>query len=503
MFIGHGCHHDATIALRSMKFCFRGLLALHLSVIALIAQTGDATQPAPLKIGSVTFSGSIRERVEFWDWFAGTGQNNYAFSGTLTQFAFSQNSKAFEWNVNFAIPALLGLPDGAAVPPPQGQLGLGGTYYVNNDNQRFTAFVFPKQAYIRFKGEHGNVQLGRFEFGDGAEGKPKSGTLTALKNTRISQRLLGISPYAIVERSFDGVHATYTKGDWTFTGVGAIPTRGLFQVDGWGWVTTPFAYVAATREVAYSSHNSAEWRLFGIYYNDPRQILKTDNRPASARTLDRFNAIHLGTYGGHYIQAIESRAGTFDLLAWGALQSGSWGGLSQHAAAAALETGIQPKFWKTVRPWIRGGYFYASGDGDSQDGTHGTFLPLLYSARAYSRFPFFSQLNNRDAFGELILRPSRSVTIRTDGHYISLASKNDLWYSGSGAYQPWTFGYQGRPSNGKSKLANLYDVSLDYAFNKAASIGFYYGYAQGGDVIQAIYKNANGNLGFVELNYKF
>jgi hypothetical protein len=112
-------------------------------------------------------------------------------------------------------------------------------------------------------------------------------------------------------------------------------------------------------------------------------------------------------------------------------------------------------------------------------------------------------MDNRDAFGEMILRPSKSVTVRIDGHHLSLASANDLWYTGGGAFQPWTFGYQGRPSGGKTDLANLYDASLDYAFNRAASIGFYFGYAQGGDVVKAIYKDPDSPYGFIELNYRF
>jgi hypothetical protein len=128
---------------------------------------------------------------------------------------------------------------------------------------------------------------------------------------------------------------------------------------------------------------------------------------------------------------------------------------------------------------------------------------VLPTPRVYARFPFFNEMNNRDGFGEMILRPSKAVTIRTDVHHLSLASRNDLWYTGGGAFQPWTFGYTGRTSNGKTGLANIYDSSLDYAFNSVASVGFYFGYAQGGDVMKAIYKNANGQLGFIELNYRF
>ncbi len=469
------------------------------------AQSGDsttATQAQPIQIGSVTFSGSIRERVEFWDWFGGKGESNYAFSGTLAQFALSQTSTGFEWKVDFAVPALLGLPSKAVVTAPQGQLGLGGSYFAANSSQRYAAFIFPKQAYARFKGEHSSVQLGRFEFSDGSEVTPSDATLAGLKRDRIGQRLIGTFGFSDVQRSFDGVNAAYSVGPWNITAVGAVPTRGVFQVDGWGWVKTPFAYVSATRQVHHVRAGSAEWRLLGIYYEDPRGVLKTDNRSAIARAADHQN-IRIGTYGGHYIQAIPTRAGTVDFLAWGVLQSGSWGFLSQRSGAAAIEGGFQPDLLRSVRPWLRGGYFYGSGDGNAKDGTHGTFFSILQTPRIYARFPFFNEMDNRDAFAELVLRPSKSVTIRTDAHNLSLASGNDLWYTGGGAFQPWTFGFQGRPSNGKTGLANLYDGSLDYTVNRAASIGFYYGYAQGGDVMKAIYKNANGQFGFIEVNYRF
>ncbi len=489
--------------LKSMRTYLPAVLLFCLCIAPALPQSSDTSaQSEPLKIDSVTFSGSVLERVEFWDWFAGKGQNNYAFSGTLAQFALSQTSPDFEWKVDFAVPALLGLPRNAAVAAPQGQLGLGASYFVANSSNRNAAFIFPKQAYARFKGEHASVQIGRFEFADGSEVTPADATLAALKRDRIGQRLIGTFGFSDVRRSFDGVNAAYSSGPWNVIAVGAIPTRGVFQVDGWGWVKTPFAYVSATRQVRYARAGSAEWRLLGTYYEDPRGVLKTDNRSAAVRAADRQN-IRIGTYGGHYIQAIPTRAGTVDLLAWGVLQSGNWGVLSQRSGAAALESGFQPDILRAVRPWLRGGYYYGSGDGNSKDGTHGTFFAILPTPRGYARFPFFNEMDNRDAFGELMMRPSKSVTIRTDAHHLSLASANDLWYTGGGAFQPWTFGYQGRPSNGKTGLANLYDGSLDYAMNRAASIGFYYGYAQGADVMKAIYKNADGQFGFIEVNYRF
>jgi hypothetical protein len=113
-------------------------------------------------------------------------------------------------------------------------------------------------------------------------------------------------------------------------------------------------------------------------------------------------------------------------------------------------------------------------------------------------------MNNVDAFGELMLRPAKRMAIRTDIHGLWLANGNDLWYSGGGAFQPWTFGFNGRPANGKTGLATLYDVSWDYQFTRGLGVGLYFAYARGGDVIQKIFtQDHNSKMGFAEVNYRF
>jgi hypothetical protein len=463
------------------------------------------SESTPIKIGSVTFSGSIRERYEVWDWFAPTAptaQNFYSYSGTLMRFSLSQKRERYDWNVEFAVPLLLGLPNNAVQPPPQGQLGLGGSYYASNDNHQYAALTFPKQAYVRLKGAHSNLRFGRFEFADGSEAKPRDETLATLKNDRIGQRLIGTFGYSDVMRSFDGMQYGYTNGVWTFAAVSAIPTRGVFQVDGCGWVKTPITYVSLTRQEEFGATH-AEWRVFGIYYNDDRGVVKTDNRAPSVRAADR-SAINIGTYGGHFIAALPTSGGTIDVLGWGALQSGSWGTQQQRSAAGTWEGGFQPNIWEGLRPWFRGGFFYSSGDGNANDSVHGTFFALLPTPRVYARFPFFNEMNNRDLFGEVVLRPGKNLTVRSDIHGLWLSNKHDLWYTGGGAFQPWTFGFQGRPANGETGLATLYDISGDYNWKNGVSVGLYFGYAVGGPVIKSIYPaNANGSLGYTELNYHF
>jgi len=402
----------------------------------------------------------------------------------------------FDWNLEFEAPVLLGIPDKAVRPAPQGQLGVGGSYYAANTSTSNTAFIFPKQAFVRFHGDHSSLRAGRFEFTDANELKPKDPTLAYLNSDRIAQRLIGY-PTCTPSR------LRITNGDWNFTAVSAIPTRGVYQVDGWGWVKTPVTYAALSKHASFGSAN-AEWRVFGIFYNDDRSILKTDNRSTAAKTADINNGIDIGTYGGNIILSAPTGVGTFDLLGWGVLQSGRWGDLTQRAGAFAAEGGWQPNVAEKLRPWIRGGYDYSSGDKNPNDGTHGTFFAVLPTPRQYARFPFFNSMNNTDAFAEVMLRPGKKLLIRSDVHGLWLTSSADLWYSGGGAFQPWTFGFQGRPSNGHTKLANLYDMSTDYKIGHGLSTTLYFGWAQGGNVIKAIFPaNSNGALGYVEMNYRF
>ncbi len=462
---------------------------------------------AAVKIGDVTVSGSLRTRVESWDWFQGTANGDYTFPGSILSVSLAQSTTAYDWQLEMAVPFLLGLPSNAIAVAPQGQFGFGGSYFAANTNNTNAAMLFAKQGYVRFK-ELGGVEgqslkVGRMTFIDGAEVTPENATLAALKRDRIAHRLLGDFSFSDVGRSFDGMQCGLNGSSLNFTFFGGRPTRGVFQVDGWGELNINVFYGAVTGQV-HSTKSTSDWRVFGLGYSDNRDnVLKIDNRSVALRRADSGH-INIGTYGGHFLHTVDTTAGTLDTMFWGALQTGSWGNLAQRSGAFAAEAGWQPPVLHQIKPWIRGGYDYASGDKNPNDGTHGTFFQILPTPRVYARFPFFNMMNNRDAFGELVLRPFKRVTIRSDVHSLRLAQSNDLWYSGGGAYQPWTFGYTGRPSNGQSGLATLYDTSADFSVNRHFSIGAYYGYAAGKLVVQAIYPaGKNANLGYLEITGKF
>ncbi len=466
------------------------------------------TSPAPIKLGRVTLSGSLRLRFESWDWFeSNTAENNYNFGAATLRVSLSQQLEKFEWQLEAAAPLLIGLPDNAIAPAPQGQLGLGAAYSAANGRQDGSIFI--KQGFIRFKGLGGDnassLKLGRFEFNDGTEIMPSDASLATIKRDHISQRLIGTFGFTHVGRSFDGVHFFRNAKVGNFTFVGARPTEGVFQLRGWNEVDVDFYYGAFTKPMKRKTSES-DFRIFALHYHDGRRVLKTDNRSAALRTADN-EKIRLTTVGGHYIGVAKAGSGKADVLVWGAGQFGEWGALDHRAGAVAAEAGYQfggNKAADKIKPWVRAGYFRSTGDGDPNDGTHETFFQILPTPRIYARFPFFNAMNNEDAFVQLRLKPHAKLGLRTDVHYLRLSSKRDLWFVGGGAFQQKTFGYVGRPANGSKALGVLADFSADFSITPATILTFYLAGVRGGEVAKSIYPDGeNSRFAYLELTKRF
>ena len=460
----------------------------------------------PIKIGDAVVSTTLRSRAYSWDWFGDAPNGEYTYSGSLLRFGVAETKPKFDWQVEFAVPALVNMPSTAVMPAPLGQLGLGGSYSAANSNSTNSSSIFLKQAAFTVKGIGRGaaqaIKAGRMEFIDGTELAPAHSTLAALKRDRIAQRLLANFGWTDVQRSLDGAQYSLNLPKLNVTAVAGRPTEGVFQVDGWAELKINVFYGAVSG--AHGKFAATDWRVFALAYSDYRTgVVKTDNRAAAIRNADTTSSVDVGTYGGHILQIVPTKTGPIDLLFWGALQNGSWGTQTHRAGAFAAEAGWQPAVFPAIKPWIRGGYDFGSGDNNAADGTHTTFFQVLPTPRIYARTPFYNMMNSKDAFAELILRPKR-FTVRSDIHWLRLADSTDLWYSGGGAFQAATFGYTGRPSNGQSTLGTLYDVSADVTLTPHVGVGGYIGYAAGGLVTQAIYSGGNAvHLAFFELNLKF
>jgi hypothetical protein len=452
-------------------------------------------------------SASLRARGEFHNFFdpGGTANNDYAFGGTVLRGAVAWKSEPFDLVVEGQNSALFGLPDDAILPAPQGQLGLGATYFANNRAQN-DASVFLKQGYLNLKelGLKGlSVKGGRFEFSEGSEILTGEPTLDWLKNLRLSQRLIGPFSFSHVGRSLDGVTASWTSAPFNGTVLAAHPTQGGFDLAANKEISDiDLGYVAFNVTRPELAKNS-DARFFYIYYSDGRGLLKTDNRPEDVRTLDRRH-IEIHSEGGHYIQVFPSGAGPFDVLAWGVTQQGRWGELDHQAWAWDFETGWQPAAlpWK---PWLRIGYGRTSGDDDPSDGDHGTFFQILPTGRVYSYSTYYNLLNNEDAFAEILFRPIAGVLSRTAFHDVRLNASKDLWYQGSGATvadRDVGFGYSGRPASGHHELMYVAETSLNYDWSPSVSIGLYYGHLFGADVVRSIFQGDQADFGFLEVTLR-
>ncbi len=515
------CKHKLLLGLLAVALCASGEIgakaqtttdqAAKLTATNAVKETvkpSPAPSPAPIKLGSLTLTGSLRLRFESWDWFeTGAAENSYNFGAATLRLSLGQQKEKFEWQVEGAFPVLIGLPDNAIAPAPQGQLGLGASYFAANGRQDAGAFI--KQAFIRFKGLGGDkmssLKLGRFEFNDGTETTPGDASLATIKRDHIAQRLIGTFGFTHVGRGFDGVHFVRNAKLGNFTFVGARPTEGVFQLRGWNELDVDFYYGAFTKPIKAKTSES-DFRVFALHYHDGRRVLKTDNRSAAVRAADN-EKIRLTTVGGHYIGVAKAGSGKADVLVWGAGQFGEWGTLDHRAAAIAAEAGYQFGGNKTadkIKPWIRAGYFRSTGDGDPNDGTHGTFFQVLPTPRIYARFPFFNSMNNEDAFVQLRLKPHAKLALRTDLHHLRLGSERDLWFVGGGAFQQKTFGYVGRPSNGNKTLGILVDASADITVTPTTVLTFYLAGVRGGDVPESIYPaGKNSRFAYLELTKRF
>ena len=484
----------------------RGVLAAVLAGMLPSVAAGQSATVKPIAVGDTVVAGSLRSRAYSWRWFGDSPDGEYSYPGSLLRVGITRPADKYDLQVEAAIPILFNLPAAAVAPAPRGQLGLGASYAAANSNSRDTAGFFVKQATVRLKAVGGipgqSIKIGRMEFNDGSEVIPGNTSLATVKRDRISQRLLGNFGFSDVGRSIDGAMYSLNWKQFNITSLAGRPTQGVFQVDGWGELNINLGYAALTGQTGTDT-SPAEWRVFVLGYDDYRHgAVKVDNRSATARGADT-GSIALRTFGAHYLRMIATPSGPLDVLVWGALQNGSWGALDHKAVAFAVEGGWQPASFKPLSIWLRAGYDHASGDHDPLDATHGSFFQVLPTPRVYARLPFYNMMNTEDVFGELTLKPMKSLAVRADVHALRLADVNDLWYSGGGAFQPATFGYSGRPSNGSAGLARLYDISGDYALNPRVSLGMYFGYANGGSVASAIYASGGARLAYGELLYRF
>jgi hypothetical protein len=460
---------------------------LALFVIFLLFSVPAGAQPAEPK---VTATLSNVTRVESWSYFqpnpetlppdSPAGDPDYTFFGDRAELAIRVEGARFDLTGAFNYVRLENLPRNAIGP---GGLGTGAFYFAATGlSYSYQLYLGELTARIKSADQRTSLTIGRMPFSSGGESRIPRERVEQLTSERLESRLIGNFEWSYYQRRFDGARLDVDRPQSHVTVAAFVPTQGGFEES--TNLSMPRIQVGAgsyTRKAPY-----AEWQVFGYAYRDRRdEKAVVDN----SRALDQPVDITIATAGASYARVSPTLAGEFDVVAWGAVQAGDWYGQPHRAASTAIEAGHR---WTapSLRPWLRGGLLWASGDGDGDDERHGTFFQMLPSSRKYALSSAYAQMNVRDVFAQLLIEPRR-FKARIEVHALHLASGADLWYYGSGATASngRFFGFSGRIANGHTSLGSIVEGSIDVPIRKYWSINGYAAVMSAGDVVKQMFTN--------------
>jgi hypothetical protein len=440
-------------------------------------------------------------RAELWRFFEprpGGGDPTYADVANRLQVGLRRVTTRYEFLGAVQYVQFGGLPRDASGP---GALGVGAVYFAHSGR------TDSRQAYLRYLNLRVkeivpglSVQLGRMAYtegGDVGSGRAKVG---AVKQERATSRMIGEFEWSIYQRGFDGLRLDWNRSRWQVSVSALRPTQGGFE-DAAGLRIDKIGLLTATLDVPHGLVPNSDVQLSFHRYDDRRAVSeRPDNTARPALRAD----VQISSFGATVVGAYPLQSGELDTLVWLAGQTGTWYEQSHGGFGFAAELGHQ---WTRApgRPWLRGGMLRASGDPDPGDQDHETFFQMLPTIRKFSQSATYSLMNLSDVFVQALLSPTRQLSSRIDVHRVSLAESADRWYSGSGATQRagTIFGFSGRPSQGATDLGTVIEGSANYVFTPHWSVNGYFGFIEGGDVVERTFAGDRLIFSYIENVFSF
>src|SRR5438552_1420236 len=217
----------------------------------------------------VTLIASERLRGEFVDWFrprprtAAPDVHRYSFIASQLRAGLSVVLPHVQLTLVAQDTRLGNLPDDASLAPPVGNLGPGAVYYANT-KQRTQGEPFLKLGFLTLRRAGLAATVGRYEYRDGLETVPGDPALSALKRTRIAERLVGPFEFTHVTRSFDGVRLACDRPGWNVTVIGTRPTQGGFEVSANRELDLTLAGAALTLKLLPAARTYAQLPFYNL-----------------------------------------------------------------------------------------------------------------------------------------------------------------------------------------------------------------------------------------------
>ncbi|MBI3315432.1 MAG: alginate export family protein [Candidatus Omnitrophica bacterium] len=457
-------------------------------------------------LGKISFYGQERLRWYLWDYFESEPfDNRYDHFASQLRLGSRLDNPILKAHVAWQYATVWNLPAGASAGA-----GSGALYFSNGTAEADTHGTYLKYLEVQSKEIAGtglSVGGGRMNYSSGNQYAAESGKIQWLKSNRIAERLIGGFGWSEYQRSFDGGYAGWDGKKLNLQITGMNPTQGGFDENAKHTLYDIDLLASELTIKKGALFPDAELQLFYYGYADSREMTAaTSRRDNTGRTVPAGVEydIDVRMIGGHLAGAAELGGGTVDYLVWGGYQYGDWFELDHTAYALVTEAGYQ---WKNVpwTPWIRGGYNLGSGDSDLEDGDHGTFYQMLPTGRQYSFSILYNMMNTQDAFVSLILKPSDSLSVRSEVHWVDLSESADHWYVGSGEITDGSaVGYSVRSGSGEDNLGTLLDVGVSYKICPQAALYVYYGHFFGSDVVERFYnKKRDSDFFYTELTINF
>lgn len=424
---------------------------------------------------------NIRLRDELWNTFERQGADTdrtYNFFLARTRGFID----AFWDNFTFHV---MGQAVGALNLPENGAFGAGASYFSASDmdEERFDLQLM--EAYLQIKDlpvQGFYLKGGRIGITEGAEVFYGETKIDWVIKNRLSERLIGNWDWTNLGRRFDGGIIGYSNAVFDINAFGANVLEGGFDFDD-GYEELDHVVVVGgaftlKQDVVIAD---TQFRVFDYFYFDNRD-------PAQAFSGDD---LQINTIGASVVGAYDAGPGQVDLLLWFAFQTGNFGDLDQQAFGVIGEIGYQ--FLEVIlKPWVRVGVAYASGDDDPDDSDNGTFfnmVPTNHKWYGYVDAVAFSNLI--DAYFQLLLTLHSKVSLAVDGHLFRLASDDEFWIAGSGPFNNQAFGYTFfQPVAGEQierDLGEELDFTLVINPTNYLSFGIGYSHFFGGKGVDAVF----------------